>query len=313
MLDCSNRLEQSAPSSTPQSANNLFVSPKKAMIEKILVAVAGRGLCEEMFNMLTDIPSLQQASVTVLHVVPSQIIAGDMASKLEDGGKILAKAVQSLKIDPTKVNPVLRQGDPKTIVCQVADQEQSDLIIMGSRGLGRLQSILENSVSQYVFQLTSRPMLLVRDDIYVKKIKRVMVAIDNSEAAKQCLKLALFLVREIPGSQVILVHVNKDLTGKSSEDLTANAEKDPILAPAVAEVKKAGVNYRCVTAVGKPGETICGLADELSVDLLMLGSPDRRPNIAKSFIDLDRLLGNSLSDYVRVYANCPVLLARTTG
>jgi nucleotide-binding universal stress UspA family protein len=27
--------------------------------------------------------------------------------------------------------------------------------------------------------------------------------------------------------------------------------------------------------------------------------------------DLDRLLGNSLSDYVRVNANCPVLLART--
>lgn len=40
---------------------------------------------------------------------------------------------------------------------------------MGSRGLGRLQAILENSVSQYVFQLTSRPMLLVKDDIYVKK------------------------------------------------------------------------------------------------------------------------------------------------
>jgi len=35
-------------------------------------------------------------------------------------------------------------------------------------------------------------MLLVKDDIYVKKIKRIMVAIDSSEAAKQCLRLALF-------------------------------------------------------------------------------------------------------------------------
>ena len=43
----------------------------------------------------------------------------------------------------------------------------------------------------------------------------------------------------------------------------------------------------------------------------MLGSPDRRPSIAKSFVDLDRLLGASLSDYVRVNAKCPVLLART--
>jgi nucleotide-binding universal stress UspA family protein len=283
------------------------------MIEKILVAVAGRGLCEEMFNMLMDIPSLQKTSVTVLHVVPPQVTSDGMADKLEEGGKILAQAVQSLKIDPSRVNPQLKQGDPKTTVCQVAEEEQSDLVIMGSRGFGRLQSILENSVSQYVFQLTSRPMLLVKDDIYVKKIKRVMVAIDKSESAKQSLDLALSLVKEVDGGQIILVHVTKDLTGKSSEDLTAGAEKDPVLAPAVALAKQMGVSYRCASATGKPGETICRFTDEMNADLLVIGSPDRRPSVAKSFIDLDRLLGNSLSDYVRVYANCPVLLARTIG
>ena len=283
------------------------------MIEKILVAVAGRGLCEEMFNMLMDIPSLQKTSVTVLHVVPPQVTSDGMAYKLEEGGKILAQAVQSLKIDPSRVNPRLKQGDPKTTVCQVAEEEQSDLVIMGSRGFGRLQSILENSVSQYVFQLTSRPMLLVKDDIYVKKIKRVMVAIDKSESSKQSLDLALSLVKEVDGGQIILVHVTKDLTGKSTEDLTANAEKDPVLAPAVALAKQMGVSYRCASATGKPGETICRFTDEMNADLLVIGSPDRRPNVAKSFIDLDRLLGNSLSDYVRVYANCPVLLARTIG
>jgi Universal stress protein UspA and related nucleotide-binding proteins len=233
--------------------------------------------------------------------------------KLEEGGKILAQAIQSLKIDPSRVNPRLKQGDPKTTVCQVAEEEQSDLVIMGSRGFGRLQSILENSVSQYVFQLTSRPMLLVKDDIYVKKIKRVMVAIDKSESSKQSLDLALSLVKEVDGGQIILVHVTKDLTGKSTEDLTANAEKDPVLAPAVALAKQMGVSYRCASATGKPGETICRFTDEMNADLLVIGSPDRRPNVAKSFIDLDRLLGNSLSDYVRVYANCPVLLARTIG
>jgi nucleotide-binding universal stress UspA family protein len=283
------------------------------MIEKILVAVAGRGLCEEMFNMLMDIPSLQKTSVTVLHVVPPQVTSDGMADKLEEGGKILAQAVQSLKIDPSRVNPQLKQGDPKTTVCQVAEEEQSDLVIMGSRGFGRLQSILENSVSQYVFQLTSRPMLLVKDDIYVKKIKRVMVAIDKSESAKQSLDLALSLVKEVDGGQIILVHVTKDLTGKSSEDLTAGAEKDPVLAPAVALAKQMGVSYRCASATGKPGETVCRFTDEMNADLLVIGSPDRRPSVAKSFIDLDRLLGNSLSDYVRVYANCPVLLARTIG
>lgn len=282
------------------------------MIKKILVAVAGRGLCEEMFNMLLDIPSFQKASVTVLHVVPTQISSDAMSEKLEEGGRILAQAVQTIKLDdPSQISPRLKQGDPKDIVCQVAEEEGSDLIIMGSRGLGRLQAILENSVSQYVFQLTSRPMLLVKDDAYVKKLRRIMVAYDNSDAAKESLQLALSFTKEVAGGQLILVHINKDLSGKSSEDFSANAEKDPVLAPAIEEAKRLGVSYRCVSGIGKPGPEICKVAEDLNVDLLILGSPDRRPNVAKSFLDLDRLLGTSLSDYVRVYANCPVLLTRT--
>ncbi|RAQ39162.1 universal stress protein, partial [Arthrospira sp. O9.13F] len=276
-------------------------------------AVAGRGLCEEMLNMLMDLPSLQQASITLLHVVPSQVTAEGMSAKLEEGGKILAQAVQSVKVDPNRVNPRLKQGDPKDIVCQVADEENADLIIIGSRGLGRLQAILENSVSQYVFQLTSRPMLLVKDDTYVKKLRRVMVAYNSSPEAQECLKTAIDFVKDIQGGQLIIAHVNKDLSGKSAEDYTANAENDPVLAPAVAQAKQMGLSYRCVTGTGKPGPEICRIAEDINADLLLLGSPDRRPTVAKSFIDIDRLLGNSLSDYVRVYANCPVLLTRHAG
>ena len=279
------------------------------MSERILLTVAGRGLCEEMLNMLMEVPFMQKASVTVLHVVPPQVTADAMSTKLEEGGKILADAVKSLKIDPSKITARLRQGDPKDVVLQVADEENSDLIIMGSRGLKRLESILENSVSQYVFQLSSRPMLLVKDDIYVRKIRRVMVAMDKSDAAQQSFKLALSLLQNINGGQLFLVHVNPDK--RQASEAAIDAEKDPVLAPAVAEAKKQGIPYRCINSTGKAGEEIFRLTDELNIDLLILGSPDRRPSIAKSLPDLDRLLGGSLSDYIRVYANCPVLLART--
>lgn len=279
------------------------------MIQKILVAVAGRGLCEEMLNMLLEIPALQQVSVTVLHIVPPQITAEAMSAKLEEGGKILAQAVKSMNLDPTRVTARLKQGEPKDIVLQIAEEEDSDLIIMGSRGLKRLEAILENSVSQYVFQLSPRPMLLVKDDIYVKQIRRVMVAIDKSDAAQQSFKLALSFVENVRGGELFLVHINPD-PRKAAEAYT-DAESDPVLASAVAEAKKRGVAYRCINSSGKAGEEICRLADERNIDLLILGSPDRRPSIARTLPDLDRLLGGSLSDYVRVYANCPVLLART--
>ncbi|MEA5505099.1 universal stress protein [Halotia wernerae UHCC 0503] len=283
------------------------------MIEKILLAVSGLGHAEEMLKTLKEVPSIQRAKVTVLHVVPPQSTAAAMTDKWEEGGKILANAIQSLNLDPSQVSSILRQGDPKDVVCQVADEMDADLIIMGSRGLKRLQSILANSVSQYVFQLSSRPMLLVKDDIYVKKIKRVMVAMDNSDSAKHCLSLALFLLRDIPGGQLILTNVTTDLRGKTSEVNEITPDKNSVLATAVAEAQKQGIQTRCFSSSGKPGEEICRLAEELSIDLLLLGSPDRRPSVAKSFVDIDRLVGASLSDYVRVNATCPVLLARTVA
>jgi nucleotide-binding universal stress UspA family protein len=283
------------------------------MIEKILLAVSGLGHAEEMLKTLKEVPSIQSAKVTVLHVVTPQTTSSAMTDKWEEGGKILANAIQTLNLDPSQVSSILRQGDPKDVVCQVADEIDADLIIMGSRGLKRLQSILSNSVSQYVFQLSSRPMLLVKDDIYVKRIKRVMVAMDNSDAAKHCLNLALFLLRGIPGSQLLLANVTTDLRGKNSEPAEISPDKNPVLAAAVAEAQKYGVQTRCYISSGKPGEEICRLAGDLNVDLLLLGSPDRRPSVAKSFVDIDRLIGASLSDYVRINATCPVLLARTSA
>ena len=281
------------------------------MIEKILLADSGTGHSEEMLKVLMDLPSIQRALVTILHVVPSQVTTDAMTEKWEEGGKILANAIQSLNLDPNHVSTMLRQGDPKDVVCKVADEINADLIIMGSRGLKRLQSILDNSVSQYVFQLSSHPMLLVKDDIYVKRIKRIMVAMDRSESAQSCLQLALTFFRDINGGELVLTHVDPNLEGKSGKLTPAETEKDPVLAPAYRQAKRLGVACRCIASTGKPGAELCRIADEVNANLLILGSPDRRPSIARGLPDLDRLLGNSLSDYVRVYATCPVLLART--
>ena len=279
------------------------------MIERILLALSGTGQTRDMLKTLLEIPLFQRANVTILHVVPPQVTADGMTEKLKEGGEMLAQAVQDLNLEPSRISPILQQGDPKDLVCRMAEETNSDLIIMGSRGLKRIQSILENSVSQYVFQLSSRQMLLVKDDIYVRKINRIMVALDKSESSKTLLKLAIALIRDVKNGQLILVHTNPDLKLKSGE-ITANPNEDSVLIPAINEAKKLGINYKCIAPEGKPGERICQVAEEMNVDLLVIGSPDGRPSIARGLPDLDRLLGQSLSDYVRVYANCPVLLVR---
>ncbi|MEO1127162.1 MAG: universal stress protein [Cyanobacteria bacterium J06639_16] len=284
------------------------------MLEKILLADSGTGNTETMLKVLMEIPTIQRALVNVLHVVPPQVTSDAMAAKWEAGGKILAEAINTLNLDPQKVTAMLREGDPKDIVCKVADEIDASLIIMGSRGLQGLKAILDNSVSQYVFQLSSHPMLLVKDDLYaVRSIKRILVALDKSDSAKEGLDLAISLLKDVKDSELILVHSVSNLRAKPFDETSPDPNKDPILMAAAAEAKKWGIRYKCLAPEGKAGSRICQVAEDMNVNLLVLGSPDRRPSIAKGMPDLDRLLGESLSDYVRVYAPCPVLLTRMAG
>lgn len=280
------------------------------MLNKILLADSGSGHSEEMLKYLLELPALQKATITILHVVSPQVTSEAMTEKWEEGGKIVAQAIQSLNLDPDKVTTILRQGEPKDTVCQVAEEVDADLIIMGSRGLKRIESILENSVSQFVFQLSSRPLLLIKDDVYVKRLKRIMVALDRSDSAQYCLDLALFLLKDIPGGQLLLVHIDPGVKTETALRTGKEAEGDPLLENAANKARRQGVAYRCFLSGGKPAQKICNLARENNVDLLMLGSPDRRPSVAKGLPDFDRLFGASVSDYVRVNAECPVFIGR---
>ena len=276
------------------------------VFRNVLIADSGKGHVEEMVRMLRDIPAVRQARLNLLHVVPEQV-GESFTEHSQKAAGIVAEAVQRLGLNPSDVNTIIRQGDTKQTVLKVADELDSDLIVMGSRGMSRLQSILSNSASQYVFQLSTRPMLLVRDDLYIRHINRVLVTIDGTGVGDDALKLACELVRDIPGGSLTGVHVSRqDITpsrgGKNPSDL--------VLEKAVQRARSFGVELQPIHRSGDIGRTVCNAADEIKADLLVIASQDRRPVVAKSLVDIDRLLGSSVSDYIRVHAPAPVLLVR---
>ena len=257
--------------------------------------------------MLRDIPVVRQARVNLLHVVPEQS-GEDFQEHWQKAAGIVADAVHRLGLDPSEVNTIIRQGDTKQTVLRVAEELGADLIVMGSRGLNRLQSILSNSASQYVFQLSTRPMLLVRDDLYVRRVNRVMVTIDGTGVGDDAIKLACELVREIPGGTLTGVHVSRqDITPSRG----GKSPADEVLEKAVQRARSFGVEMKAVHRTGADiGRSVCAAAEELQADLLVIASQDRRPVVAKALVDLDRLLGSSVSDFIRVHAPAPVLLVR---
>ena len=277
-----------------------------SVFRNLLISNSGKGHVEEMVQMLRAIPAVREARINLLHVVSEQG-STDVQEHYQKAGGLVAEAVQRLGLDPSSVNTIIRQGDAKQTVLKVAEELNADLIVMGSRGMSRLQSILSNSASQYVFQLSTRPMLLVRDDLYIRAINRVMVTVDGTGVGDDAIKLAAELVAGIPGGTLIGVHVTRqDITPSRG----GKSPADEVLAKAVQRARNLGVAMTPLHRSGDVARTVCAVADELKADLLVIASQDRRPVVARGLVDIDRLLGSSVSDFIRVHAPAPVLLVR---
>ena len=277
-----------------------------SVFRNLLIADSGKGHVEEMVRILRDIPPCRQARINLLHVIPEQ--GGlDLETHRQQAAVLIREATERLGLSPDEVNTLVREGDAKLTVLKVADELEADLIVMGSRGLGRLQAILGNSASQYVFQLSTRPMLLVRDDLYVKAINRVLVAIDGTGVGDDALRLACELVQDIPGGSLTGVHVSRQDITPSRGGRTPG---DDVLQKAIPRARSFGVEMKGLHRTGDIARGVCAAAEEVKADLVVIASQDRRPLMARALVDLDKMLGSSVSDYIRVHAPAPVLLVR---
>ncbi len=73
----------------------------------------------------------------------------------------VAKAEQHVSALPN-ATVTLKQGDPATTVVEHAEETQSDLIIVGSRGMGGFKEMLLGSVSHHIIQHSKIPVLVVK-------------------------------------------------------------------------------------------------------------------------------------------------------
>lgn len=80
----------------------------------------------------------------------AEMAARDTAAVLQNEG-VQVKTVVSLAM-----------GNPGAVICREAEETGADLIVLGSRGLGRTGSLIMGSVSQQVTHCSAKPVLVVR-------------------------------------------------------------------------------------------------------------------------------------------------------
>lgn len=85
-----------------------------------------------------------------------------ISSRLNEAEGILHKAIESVGKIPGEIHTEILEGSAAEAILDVANTRKSDLIVMGSRGLGRLAGALLGSQSQKVVQHAPCPVLIVR-------------------------------------------------------------------------------------------------------------------------------------------------------
>lgn len=83
-------------------------------------------------------------------------------NRKKDAEEILKNALKEIGEIPCEIHTELLEGDSAAAIIDVAATRKSDIIVMGSRGLGRLAGLLLGSTSQKVVAHAPCPVLIVR-------------------------------------------------------------------------------------------------------------------------------------------------------
>ena len=85
-----------------------------------------------------------------------------ISARTLEAEQILQKAEETIGSVPAKINKEVIEGSIAEAILDVAATRKCDLIVMGSRGLGRLEGAVLGSNSQKVVSHAPCPVLIVR-------------------------------------------------------------------------------------------------------------------------------------------------------
>lgn len=146
---------------------------RRKVFHRILVAIDGSEHAKRALSEAIDLAKLANAKLTVLsvHQRPSTLLVGGPVVPPIDIGELEAAlqrehrqlldgALEQVPQDVSVVT-VLAEGQPASAILAQARKDDSDLIVLGSRGRGEMASMLLGSVSHQVLQRSGVPVLVV--------------------------------------------------------------------------------------------------------------------------------------------------------
>jgi nucleotide-binding universal stress UspA family protein len=269
------------------------------------------------------------ATIHLLHVQPS-----DELTAIENAGGLMLSCMDAIALMQDRLSEVLPNegrfwpdnchvvsGRPFEEICRLASQINADLIVLPTRGLGRLKHIVLGSTAERVVRYAPCPVLIPRgprfksitwDGAAAKtgfKLRKILVPVDFSNCSLAGLKYAARLARDT-GATLRLFHViypyaqafGIDRPGIDATSLMKAAEATA--KTQISELLRMNflVDLPCETEI-RTGPAIDEIVSESSgreIDLVVTSTHGRT--------GFEHAIIGSVAEHVIRYAECPVIV-----
>lgn len=250
------------------------------------------------------------STLFVVHVIsqspaPHSSSAGAGRAATDQAVREAKAAVKSLKPQlkgiPHEI--IIRSGDVGSEICAVIGEKRIDLAVMGTHGRTKVSKVLMGSVAEKIFRHAPCPVLTVGPNVCgepdaIVDLHNILCPTDFSSESLAAVPYAVSLAQENQ-ARLYLLHVTESLVDKPTEAaLTAR------LAQLVSPAAELSCQPKAYVDSGPAAEKILSLAEELPVDLIVLGVK-RTPRLPSG-----AHLAMATSYKVVTEAICPVLTVR---
>ena len=138
------------------------------MMKNILVPVDGSEGADRAIEQAVTLAKICGAKLNFLYVANinqlaiNAVLSDAILDSVTKAGNVVLDRAMEMVPEGIEKESFSDTGSPAVVVLDFAETNDIDLIVMGSRGLGRWEGLLMGSVSQYVLQHVHCPVMVVR-------------------------------------------------------------------------------------------------------------------------------------------------------
>ena len=270
------------------------------MYKKILVPMDGSPLAERALIPALALAKETDGELSLLHaLVTDDILIPDymgmpvlqpdywIEERRGQAVAYLANLQKRYSHPNVEIYTNIIEGDPASIILDLAKEEAFDLIIMSTHGYSGVRRFMFGSVTEHVLRHAGCPVLVVRQD---RPISHVLITIDGSPMSETVIEPSLGLARLL-GAKVTFLRVERDLVIKDYDEIRKIEQLDPGLGQRILDsfyhrvddylnglklkYEDEGLEINVLAMKGDPSEDILTAAAHFDTDLIAMATHGR--------------------------------------